>query len=342
MLSLGVLMCQKTYEMTGNLETEIKLGIPNRATGINSTEWAYLPYIESSPTANGPLDLIPAPLSRTGCWTVMAGDNKSAPLEANSNDLVNVTWNIAFSGRTPNNFHPRVMIVIKSACRGLYAFAQILRLHYWFSRSTTVGISFTGTYLLTFGFLVEYAVKSLRDSYSTGPTATILRLLAGPKGLPATITMIFMTGGRAYAAVIYSFGIRYIGPPFFSSEYFQIFAKSVRGTNGALPVPDPRDKITELSMLIISLPAVNLGNALQAILNLRRKTFGGNYHLSAWVYAGASIILLIVDTPGTLYRATFDVVLPWDAVTGLLLTAIFAIQAVVYMAASQEDQVMDE
>ena len=41
--------------MSANLETEVKLGIPDVATGINSTEWAYLPYIEDSPTANGPL-----------------------------------------------------------------------------------------------------------------------------------------------------------------------------------------------------------------------------------------------------------------------------------------------
>lgn len=75
---------------------------------------------------------------------------------------------------------------------GLFAFAHILRSHYWFSRSTTVGISFTGTYLLIFGFLVEYTIKGLRDSYSTGHTPPIQRLLAGPRGLPANITMIFM------------------------------------------------------------------------------------------------------------------------------------------------------
>lgn len=95
-------------------------------------------------------------------------------------------------------------------------------------------------------------------------------------------------------------------------------------------------------MLIISLPAANLGNTLQTILNLRRKTFGGNYRLGAWVYAGASFLLLIVDTPGTLYRATFDVVLPWDAIVELLLTGILAFQAVIYVAGSREEQVIDE
>lgn len=109
-----------------------------------------------------------------------------------------------------------------------------------------------------------------------------------------------------------------------------------------MPGPDPSDRITELCMQIISLPATNLGNALQIILNSRRKTFGGNYRLGAWVYAAASFILLIADTPGTLYRAAFDLVLPWDAIVQLLLIAISAFQAVFYVAASQEEQVVEK
>ena len=75
---------------------------------------------------------------------------------------------------------------------GLFAFAQTLRLHYWFSRSTTIGISSTGTYLLVFGYLSEYAVKGLRNSYSSGSTSAIFRLLAGPEGFPANMAMVFM------------------------------------------------------------------------------------------------------------------------------------------------------
>ena len=121
-----------------------------------------------------------------------------------------------------------------------------------------------------------------------------------------------------------------------------MFPKRVRGVNGAMPGPDPSDRITELFMQIISLPAIHLGNALQIILNSRRKTFGGKYRLGAWVYAAASFISLIADTPGALYHATFDLVLPWDAIVKLLLIAISAFQAVFYVAASQEEHVVDQ
>lgn len=69
---------------------------------------------------------------------------------------------------------------------GLFVFAQTLRLHYWFSLSTTIGISSTGTYLLVFGHLSEYAVKSLRNSYSSGSISALLRLSV------ASMVMVFM------------------------------------------------------------------------------------------------------------------------------------------------------
>lgn len=44
----------------------------------------------------------------------------------------------------------------------------ILNLHYWFTRSSTVGISIVGTKCLIFAILVNYAVEVMRSGHNSG------------------------------------------------------------------------------------------------------------------------------------------------------------------------------
>ncbi|KAF8995540.1 hypothetical protein BDQ17DRAFT_1430285 [Cyathus striatus] len=59
----------------------------------NRTEWAYAPYLSSVQHASGPQDLDPLPVSREHC-----NQTHHSLLDE---DLVNVTWSITYSGRTP-------------------------------------------------------------------------------------------------------------------------------------------------------------------------------------------------------------------------------------------------
>ncbi|KAJ6490488.1 hypothetical protein DFH09DRAFT_374094 [Mycena vulgaris] len=84
-------MCRRTYKSNGNFETRLELEVPTE-TGVE-TQWAYAPYLDTKAHATGPLDIIPVPVTRENC--------SSMPRDAEEKDYMDVSWRIAFSGRTP-------------------------------------------------------------------------------------------------------------------------------------------------------------------------------------------------------------------------------------------------
>ncbi|KAF8205802.1 hypothetical protein K438DRAFT_523452 [Mycena galopus ATCC 62051] len=83
-------MCRRTYKSNGNFETLLELEVPTES-GVE-TQWAYAPYLDTKDHATGPLDIIPLPVNRENC--------ASTPADQGS-DFMDVSWRIAFAGRTP-------------------------------------------------------------------------------------------------------------------------------------------------------------------------------------------------------------------------------------------------
>lgn len=83
-------MCRRTYKSQGNFETRLELEVPTEH-GVE-TQWAYAPYLDTKAHAAGPLDIIPVPVNRENC---------SSAAQEKDKDYMDVSWRIAFSGRTP-------------------------------------------------------------------------------------------------------------------------------------------------------------------------------------------------------------------------------------------------
>ncbi|KAF8962869.1 hypothetical protein BDZ97DRAFT_1823175 [Flammula alnicola] len=92
--------CMKSFLINGNLETRIKLRKTDPHSGVNSTEWAYAPYLTLSRSAWGPLDLVQVPVNREECEK-LPPDAGSDKVDVPDEEFVDIKWNIAFSGRTP-------------------------------------------------------------------------------------------------------------------------------------------------------------------------------------------------------------------------------------------------
>ncbi|KAF7338002.1 hypothetical protein MVEN_02024100 [Mycena venus] len=83
-------MCRRTYKSNGNFETLLELEIPTES-GVEK-QWAYAPYLDTKEHAVGPLDIIPISVNRENC--------SSIPRDAGS-EYMDVSWRIAFAGRSP-------------------------------------------------------------------------------------------------------------------------------------------------------------------------------------------------------------------------------------------------
>ncbi|KAJ7471932.1 hypothetical protein FB451DRAFT_1134760 [Mycena latifolia] len=87
--------CSRSYTKNGNWETRLELQIPDENTGELRTEWAYAPYLGHTAFSSGTKDLIPVPVTRENC-------TNSGTLT--DPDLMEVTWYLAYSGRSPVKF----------------------------------------------------------------------------------------------------------------------------------------------------------------------------------------------------------------------------------------------
>ncbi|KAJ7172110.1 hypothetical protein C8R46DRAFT_1258051, partial [Mycena filopes] len=82
-------MCRRTYKSNGIFETVLELEVATES-GVE-TQWAYAPYLDTKEHAAGPLDILPVPINR----------ERNCSASANVSDYMDVSWRIAFAGRSP-------------------------------------------------------------------------------------------------------------------------------------------------------------------------------------------------------------------------------------------------
>ncbi|KAJ7619364.1 hypothetical protein FB45DRAFT_1007031 [Roridomyces roridus] len=169
---------EKTYIKRGHWETRLEL----KTTNESQSEWAYVPYIGYAASAAGPKDLVPIPVTRENCtewknttsmdpefieinWQLsysgrsplkyFAADqvpsqrvvhNETEYKKSQQHDSAEL-WNGLVGHRFHQDAHPRRRLFIKSLGYVLSLLATILDLSFWYTRTSTVGISISGTIL---------------------------------------------------------------------------------------------------------------------------------------------------------------------------------------------------
>ncbi|KAJ6491578.1 hypothetical protein DFH09DRAFT_1453217 [Mycena vulgaris] len=145
----------RSYSTNGHWETRLELQIPDEATGELRTEWAYAPYIGHGAFSAGakPRRVRITPLTD--------------PLYAHlTKEFMEVKWQLSYSGRTPVKFFldSTGIFFTKTPIRGVALSVlswtlPLLELGYWYTRTSTVSISVSGTLLSVFnGILGGIAV----------------------------------------------------------------------------------------------------------------------------------------------------------------------------------------
>ncbi|KIM91908.1 hypothetical protein PILCRDRAFT_809902 [Piloderma croceum F 1598] len=101
-------LCARGYLTNGHWETLMELGVLDESTGKIQTQWAYAPYIFASRFAPGPKDLLIIPVNREDCSMTDSSEAIQAPSDGTyvaptppEDDLIDVTWKLSYSGRTP-------------------------------------------------------------------------------------------------------------------------------------------------------------------------------------------------------------------------------------------------
>ncbi|KAF8815502.1 hypothetical protein BYT27DRAFT_7249163 [Phlegmacium glaucopus] len=89
-------LCARSFFTNGHGEFKILLR-KNEPKEKASHKWAYAPYLSVADTPVAPLDLVPVPVNREDCLNNDFSENGNLHDE----DFVDITWNVAFSGRTP-------------------------------------------------------------------------------------------------------------------------------------------------------------------------------------------------------------------------------------------------
>ncbi|KAG6837581.1 hypothetical protein H0H93_006995 [Arthromyces matolae] len=169
--------CDRSYIQVGHVETAMNLK-SSESEGEN--EVAYSPYISLSRRV-GPKDLFPIPINRQIC----ASPEEYAQASADDQDSVEISWNLAFSGRTFRKFvyleeiekyngqeiydmelsdHHLALAHDDVEFGGKLTFAisnLVLDLLYWYTRTTTIGISTLGSFLFAGSKAVEVLVPQL-------------------------------------------------------------------------------------------------------------------------------------------------------------------------------------
>ncbi|KAF8205408.1 hypothetical protein K438DRAFT_1932226 [Mycena galopus ATCC 62051] len=177
-------LCHRTYQANGNWETRLELQVPDEKTGELHTEWAYAPYLGYAKASAGPKDIVAVPVTRENCthfknasstdpdfidinWLLsysgrspakfVMTDSNFAPHRVlyNESDFKKAmahdqaeTLNGFFGHRFYEDAHPRRRLIIGLLLSVLSSVQSLLRVNYWYTRTSTVSISVSGTTFL--------------------------------------------------------------------------------------------------------------------------------------------------------------------------------------------------
>ncbi|KAF7760708.1 hypothetical protein Agabi119p4_10117 [Agaricus bisporus var. burnettii] len=186
--------CHKNSLNSGVFETKIRLRLPSSlgSTGtINDrkqwkTEWLYAPYMSATHTATGPKDIVPIPVDRenfpqteteytTVNWKLSFSSHRqekfllfdaqmyqghvynmteTEPLLQNMQHEHDLNVGI-FGHRIGEDAHPRRIIIRDVISVFIRLSCWLLVIHYWYTRTTTTGISRLGTILISLWPLLD-------------------------------------------------------------------------------------------------------------------------------------------------------------------------------------------
>ncbi|KAF8900849.1 hypothetical protein CPB84DRAFT_1962248 [Gymnopilus junonius] len=402
-------LCTRAYRQHGNQEVKIKLTKKNDKTGKDSTEWAYAPFLSLQENGYGPLDLVPVPVNREDCSKKKSISQDPIPDE----EFVDVTWNIGFSGRTPekilfadtvsssapaynmtdtesnylsthsnveltqglaghhfrDDYHPRRAAILTVVGVTLSCIEGLLDLHYWYSRSSTVGISVLGTILIAGGGLLDFVFETISgaslDSFTftkflwdlfLGLFFQIFSLLMLRAVLRADVHLSkywipvvrFAPASHAERASqrlesypskqtkLMTFGV--FAALFSFCEYHQIYVIDRRG------VPALRNTVTKTFVtvqLATILPAIALGWVLQVIMNFRSGSFAGTYKLAAWLNVIALLLTVGGNSPWIVGEARDSTPVTFYMLFEVVFAAAMAYQAFRYPSVSPTEDEED-
>ncbi|KAJ2929921.1 hypothetical protein H1R20_g7160, partial [Candolleomyces eurysporus] len=162
--------CSRQFLNRANCEARIELEIPDEKTSTSRKQVAYAPFLFVNSRSWGPLDMIPMPVDREHC---PEGSVPETP------QFMQVTWNLAYSGSTAEKLlladfletiqrihgHKHSIdnhigrMFIFDAIAVILSFIHVnLQFHYWYTRSTTVGISIIGSSLTALSSSLFFAL----------------------------------------------------------------------------------------------------------------------------------------------------------------------------------------
>ncbi|CAA7264539.1 unnamed protein product [Cyclocybe aegerita] len=335
-------LCIRSFFHNGNMETRLKIRKPDPLGGAKKVQWAYAPYMSIAPFAWGPQDLIPIPVNREKCTPTQASDREFVDVKwtinfaGRTHDKSHIADTSGFAGFTAKfnmtapedelkkvqftiermqglhghrfnqDVHPRRHFVFSMIGLFIYAVVKILNAHYWYSLTSTIGISWPGVSLLA----LSGVLSTLSSIITTDSDPSYLWIFL--KSLPSLVipwlmikallrlefdwwrggyvpTIKFMppTHGEKVNQRLNDAASRQIALTMFlvvCAVYYFIQPKDVGiinpSTNGSPKEPPSPSLIVQLLTLII--PAAYLvGMGMQLWFNRRSRMFAGQYRVSA-------------------------------------------------------------
>ncbi|KJA18903.1 hypothetical protein HYPSUDRAFT_910810 [Hypholoma sublateritium FD-334 SS-4] len=229
----------------------------------------------------------------------------------------------------------------------------ILNLHYWFTCSSTVGISVVGTKCLIFAILVNYAVEVMKTGHNSGLGLSdwISTALGRPFLYSSTIPVIWMLKtikrvsiSRESSSWIPKLHISRAthterASDRFDSQTPKIYIVMAYAVLGILLAACNHFDIYTVYLFnsAVGLPSYFLGQSLQIILNFRCKTFSGTYRLGPWFMFFGVILTMVQHIPNLFDHYNIDSGWSFPTFIELLLAGILAGQAATYPPASQQE-----
>ncbi|KAJ2932378.1 hypothetical protein H1R20_g4723, partial [Candolleomyces eurysporus] len=353
--------CGRQFFNRANCETRIELEIPDEKSSTSRKQVAYAPFLSVNSHSWGPLDIIPMPVDREHC---PEGSVPETP------QFMQVMWNMAYSGSTAeklllaevlgvlntynttdtefNKFEAQEFVEgIRQLILNFIHFS--LQFHYWYTRSTTVGISIIGSSLTVLSFSPVFALelwkqkafregKPLLSSLFTLVTAAYWYLLP-----PSVIARAVLRLEERASARLETKGRKRWIIGILVGVFSFYFIDTLRdfpliSRVGPAPDPVPAELVTPNAISkYLTNPLSLCGTIFQVILNYRSKTFAGEYKLAAWIGLVLHLITLVVYIPRLAWRAegTRGPFSLRDAVD-LGLTVVVAVQGVLYKRVEQD------
>ncbi|KAF9466788.1 hypothetical protein BDZ94DRAFT_137676 [Collybia nuda] len=93
-------LCEMKYKSHGHWMTQIQSGV-KEPNGKVQTKWAYAPFMAATHVSSGPKDLLMIPVNRENCANAEGGDKTPSSQYPPEQDIINVSWKLAYSGRSP-------------------------------------------------------------------------------------------------------------------------------------------------------------------------------------------------------------------------------------------------